>query len=102
MPIIGKLIYRERPACIQSHQPYTVCCRARPGQTGSLIQEWGGGAKFGAGPVPSPTLSLSWALGDSFYLKVMVPKSSNITFWEQQNGHCYASRLKFPIHLASV
>jgi hypothetical protein len=67
-------------------------CKVRPGQTGSLISSMGRATALYAGPTPCPTscLELNQSLEATSYLKVMVSKSTNVTFWEQQNECCYS------------
>jgi hypothetical protein len=115
-PAIAKAIHREgEPASkAASHTKWWLQPRRR-GKINTWGEGWqatgadrvppqgmGEGAVLCAGPIPHPTSCLGTdqpRLGANSYLKVMVPKSTNVTFQKQQNGHCYASHLKFPILL---
>jgi hypothetical protein len=55
------------------------------------------------GPTPSPPHALGLsnsALGTNSYLKVMVPKSTNVTFWEQQKKWALLWSLNFSFRIS--
>jgi hypothetical protein len=71
-------------------------CRNGPRQAGLLLPGMVGQCGFVQAPLPAPPHALSLtnpALGANSCLKVMVPKTTNITFWEQlkkkKKGCCY-------------